>query len=241
MSLIKSKFPEHSDRQLEADKASFPEGTIITGNQAAISDKSLALSLHDNDCAVFITDENGRLQLLTDRNDIVNHSGTYTVSTADLELVLERDRKLEQEKLPEKSESEVLKEKQELALSEISALTGVSLSQLQALPEDIKDDVLLLYGRNGGTQSEQLKEDLNLLLVGAPLHSSQEKEIPTKTLEELIEGNYNSIDGVINNLPPDSENERPSVLAALKELAADSPAAPPQSQSLDIGGDERQR
>ncbi len=241
MSLIKSKFPEHSDRQLEADKATLPEGTIITGNQAVISDKSLALSVYDNDCAVFVADENGKLQLLIDRNDIVNHSGTYTVSTVDLELVLERDRKLEQEKPQEKSESEVLKEKQELALSEISALTGVSLSQLQALPDDVKDDVLLLYGRNGGTQSEQLKEDLNLLLTGAPLHSSQEKENPTKTLEELIEGNYNSIDGVINNLPPASENARPSVLAALKELAADSPAAPPQSQSLDIGGDERQR
>lgn len=214
---------------------------IVTGNQAVISDKSLALAVYDNDCAVFVTDENGRLQLLTDRNDIVNHSGTYTVATADLELILERDRQLEQEKPQEKSESEVLKEKQELALAEISALTGVSLSQLQALPDDVKEDVLQLYARNGGTQSEQLKEDLNLLLVGTPSATTQEKDNYLKTTEELIEGNYNSIDGVINNLPSGtSDTERPSVLAALKELGGGH-AAPPMSHSLDIGGDERQR
>ncbi len=244
MSLIKSKFPEHSDRQLEADKNLLPEGTIISGNQAVISDKSIALAIYDNNCAVFITGENGRLQLLTDRNDIVNHSGTYSVSTADLMPVLELERKLEQEKPQEKSESEVLKEKQELALSEISALTGVSLSQLQALPDDIKEDVLQLYARNGGTQSEQLKEELNLLLVGAPAPTvvPQEKENYLKSTEELIEGNCNSIDGVINNLPSGtSSTEKPSVLAALRELSGDSHSAPPMSQSLDLGGDERQR
>ena len=241
MSLIKSKIPEHGERQLETDEKPLPEGVIVTGNQAVISDKSLALAVYDNDCAVFVTDENGKLQLLTDRNDIINHSGTYTVATADLELVLERDRQLEQEKPQEKSESEVFKEKQELALAEISALTGVSISQLQALPDDVKDDVLQLYARNGGTQSEQLKEDLNLLLVGAPSAAAQEKDNYLKTTEELIEGNYNSIDGVINNLPSGtSDTERPSVLAALKELGG-SHSAPPISHSLDIGGDERQR
>lgn len=238
MSLIKSKIPEHGERQLETDEKPLPEGVIVTGNQAVISDKSLALAVYDNDCAVFVTDENGKLQLLTDRNDIINHSGTYTVATADLELVLERDRQLEQEKPQEKSESEVFKEKQELALAEISALTGVSISQLQALPDDVKDDVLQLYARNGGTQSEQLKEDLNLLLVGAPSITTQDKENHLKTTEELIEGNYNSIDGVINNLP--SDTERPSVLAALKELGGGH-SVPPMSHSLDIGGDERQR
>lgn len=238
MSLIKSKIPEHGERQLETDEKPLPEGVIVTGNQAVISDKSLALAVYDNDCAVFVTDENGKLQLLTDRNDIINHSGTYTVATADLELVLERDRQLEQEKPQEKSESEVFKEKQELALAEISALTGVSISQLQALPDDVKDDVLQLYARNGGTQSEQLKEDLNLLLVGAPSITTQDKENHLKTTEELIEGNYNSIDGVINNLP--SDTERPSVLAALKELGGGH-STPPMSHSLDIGGDERQR
>ncbi|MBP1548071.1 MAG: DUF4316 domain-containing protein [Oscillospiraceae bacterium] len=238
MSLIKSKIPEHGERQLETDENPLPEGVIVTGNQAVISDKSLALAVYDNDCAVFVTDENGKLQLLTDRNDIINHSGTYTVATADLELVLERDRQLEQEKPQEKSESEVFKEKQELALAEISALTGVSISQLQALPDDVKDDVLQLYARNGGTQSEQLKEDLNLLLVGAPSITTQSKENHLKTTEELIEGNYNSIDGVINNLP--SDTEKPSVLAALKELGGGH-SVPPMSHSLDIGGDERQR
>lgn len=34
-----------------------------------------------------------------------------------------------------------------------------------------------------------------------------EKENPLKTVEELIEGNANSIDGIINNLPPEIENE----------------------------------
>lgn len=238
MSLIKSKIPEHGERQLETDENPLPEGVIVTGNQAVISDKSLALAVYDNDCAVFITDENGKLQLLTDRNDIINHSGTYTIATADLELVLERDRQLEQEKPQEKSESEVFKEKQELALAEISALTGVSISQLQALPDDVKDDVLQLYARNGGTQSEQLKEDLNLILVGAPSITAQSKENHLKTTEELIEGNYNSIDGVINNLP--SDTEKPSVLAALKELGGGH-STPPMSHSLDIGGDERQR
>lgn len=241
MSLIKSKIPEHGERQLETDENPLPEGVIVTGNQAVISDKSLALAVYDNDCAVFVTDENGKLQLLTDRNDIINHSGTYSVATADLELVLERDRQLEQEKPQEKSESEVFKEKQELALAEISALTGVSISQLQALPDDVKDDVLQLYARNGGTQSEQLKEDLNLLLVGAPSTAAQEKDNYLKTTEELIEGNYNSIDGVINNLPSGtSDTERPSVLAALKELGGGH-SSPPMSHSLDIGGDERQR
>lgn len=241
MSLIKSKISEHGEIQLETDEKSLPEGVIATGNQAVISDKSLAIAVYDNDCAVFVADENGELRLLTDRNDIVNHSGTYTVSTTDLELVLECERQLEQEKQQEKSESEALKEKQELALAEISALTGVSLSQLQALPDDVKDDVLQLYARNGGTQSEQLKEELNLLLVGAPYTVARENENYLKTTEELIEGNCNSIDGVINNLPSGtSDTERPSVLAALKELSGGQ-SAPSMNHSLDIGGDERQR
>lgn len=242
MSLIKSKLPEHGDRQLETDKKPLPDGVIVTGNQAIVSDKNIALAAFDNDIAVFAADENGRLRLLTDRNEIVNNSAAYTVAASDLELVLERVRKLEQEKPQEKSESEIFKEKQELALSEISALTGVSLSQLQALPDDVKDDVLQLYARNGGTQSEQLKEELNMLLVGAPYVPPHEKENYLKTTEELIEGNCNSIDGVINNLPSGtSSTERPSVLAALKELSGNNPPAPPMSQSLDLGGDERQR
>lgn len=244
MSLIKSKFPEHGDRQLETDAKPLPDGVIVTGNQAIVSDKSIALAAFDNDIAVFAADENGRLRLLTDRNEIVNNSAAYTVAASDLELVLERVRKPEQEKPQEKSESEIFKERQELALSEISALTGVSLSQLQALPDDVKDDVLQLYARNGGTQSEQLKEELNLLLVGAPAPTvvSREKENYLKTTEELIEGNCNSIDGVINNLPSGTSNtERPSVLAALKELSENSHSAPPMSRSLDFGGDERQR
>lgn len=242
MSLIKSKLSEHCDRQLETDEKPLPDGVIVTGNQAIVSDKSIALAAFDNNIAVFATDENGRMRLLTDRQDIVNNSDTYTVAASDLELVLERVRKLEQEKPQEKSESEIFKEKQELALSEISALTGVSLSQLQALPDDVKDDVLQLYARNGGTQSEQLKEELNMLLVGAPYVPPYEKENYLKTTEELIEGNCNSIDGVINNLPSGtSSTERPSVLAALKELSGNNPPAPPMSQSLDLGGDERQR
>lgn len=104
--------------------------------------------------------------------------------------------------------------------------------------------MLQLYARNGGTQSEQLKEELNLLLVGAPAPTvvSHEKENYLKTTEELIEGNCNSIDGVINNLPSGtSSTEKPSVLAALRELAGDSHSAPPMSQNLDLGEDERQR
>ena len=62
-----------------------------------------------------------------------------------------------------------------------------------------------------------------------------------KTVEEMVEGNYNSIDGVINNLPTGND-ERPSVLQALRELRGnDSEDKERERQREALYEDERQR
>ena len=58
-----------------------------------------------------------------------------------------------------------------------------------------------------------------------------------KTTEELIEGNYNSIDGVINNLPKDDEG-RTSVIASINAIKA---VRNDQPEAMDVPESERNR
>lgn len=94
-------------------------------------------------------------------------------------------------------------------LSDISRLTDISLNQIRALPKDIQEDIIDVFSRDIGTvNNSKLAEQITAALGGKP------PENHLKTVEELVEGNANSIDGVINNLPSAVErdiNRKPSL------------------------------
>lgn len=86
-------------------------------------------------------------------------------------------------------------------LSEIAVLTGISLNQIRSLPKDVQENIIEVYARDFGTVSKsEIAEQITAAINGKP------PENHLKTVEEMIEGNANSIDGVINNLPPASEH-----------------------------------
>lgn len=69
----------------------------------------------------------------------------------------------------------------------------------------------------------------NVLDGKPPIEQPAVRDNPLAKVEELIEGNYNNIDGVINNLPSgtsviNDEEERPSLLQAIRELRGDNAA-----------------
>lgn len=91
----------------------------------------------------------------------------------------------------------------EQLIADISGLTGISLNQIKALPKDVQEDIIEVYSREIGVVSNgELADRITSAISG----KSPENHL--KTVEELVEGNANSIDGVINNLPT-TNDERP--------------------------------
>lgn len=87
-------------------------------------------------------------------------------------------------------------------LSDISRLTDISLNQIRALPKDVQEDIIDEFSHDIGTvNNSKLAEQITAALGGKP------PENHLKTVEELVEGNANNIDGVINNLPPADERD----------------------------------
>lgn len=105
-------------------------------------------------------------------------------------------------------------EKMAKIVADISGLTGISANQINALPQDVREEIVDRYFRDFGTVSNgELADRINAAISGKP------PENHLKTVEELIEGNANSIDGIINNLPPPEPNERKLTLAERIEAA----------------------
>ncbi|MCM1059772.1 MAG: DUF4316 domain-containing protein [Eubacterium sp.] len=194
-----------------------PKGVAVNADRAIISEKSVALDMFDSGFPVFVIGEDGAAHILESREDEENHVGMYNVPADDMYLFLERDVIKDREQ----TEAEKVSEREEKAFGDISAFTGISLVQLYSLPADVKYGVISMYMTNSNiTGSDDLKSRIiSYIHDNAPPERKREDN-PLKTVEEMVEGNYNSIDGVINNLPTESaENgERLSVMRALREL-----------------------
>lgn len=95
-------------------------------------------------------------------------------------------------------------------ITEIAELLNLSVSELESKPEDIKR--LLLHTYNSTSNLQEARKQL--LSIVSPNYELQRdmrmdniKNNPLKTVEELVEGNYNMIDGIINNEPPKKDQE----------------------------------
>lgn len=100
--------------------------------------------------------------------------------------------------------------KQTSLFPEIAELLDISVSELESKPEDIKQ--LLLHTYTNGSNSQGIRK--RMLSIINPTHELQQdlrmdniKNNPLKNVEELVEGNYNMIDGIINNEPSKKDQE----------------------------------
>ena len=106
----------------------------------------------------------------------------------------------------------------DLIISDISAFTGISSKQLQALPDDVREELINTYSNGIGViGNEDLMAHISAIFEMKP--QQEEKFNPLAKTEELIEANCNQIDGIINNLP--NNEERPSVLEKLSFFKAE--------------------
>ncbi len=248
-----TEFESITDREIapsitdpRKNKKPLPKGVTIGADRAVITEKRVALDMFDSGFPIFVIGEDGVPHYLESRADVENHSGMYNVPADDMYLFLERDAGKEHEK----TEAEKVNEQEERTLSDISAFTGISLMRLYSLPSDVKHDVISLYMTNVNiSANEDIKSQIQNILDGKPAEEQpKEKYNPLAKVEELVEGNYNNIDGVINNLPSGTsvmgkEEERPSVLQAIRELQGNSSSSEPE-RGLDIpypAEDNRQR
>ncbi len=193
------------------------EGELTTGSGFPISDKDMALEMFDKDYPIFIVDENGEQRLAENRADIENHSGVYSSSTGNVVEFLAKDLTEDTQKEQEiqRREDERKAELEDGRMAAIAACIGLSVSQLGAVPNDVKEDIFAEYDRNVGILSgAALAASLNSILDGKPVQNNY-----LQTVEELTEANYNSIDGIINNKPPDNlTTERPSVIRQIADI-----------------------
>lgn len=246
-----TEFNSITDRELapsvtepKKNRKPLPKGVTVDANGAVITEKRVALDMYDSGFPVFIIGEDGAAHILESRADVENHSGMYTVPADDMYLFLERDVQKERTQ----TEAEKVNEQEEHALAEISAFTGVSVMRLYSLPPDVKHDVIALYMTNINVLgSDEMKNRICGVLDGTPLtEPPKEKYNPLAKVEELVEGNYNSIDGVINNLPSGTsvigeQDERPSVLQAIRELQGENASERDRDVPTMPFEDERQR
>ncbi len=149
-------------------------------------------------------------------NTFFKSSNEVTVTKSDPELV--------REERPVNPEPIVTADKESDILTKVAATTGIPLSDLNALPKDMKNDIIGEFEFSGGNlNSDFFSQDIATMLnvevsiknenvqPVANIQSDtakKEKENPLKSVEELIEGNANMIDGIINNLPPEVEKDK---------------------------------
>lgn len=212
---------EINDIARSIPKGKLPNGVFVSGSAAIIPDKSTVLEMFDKDYPVFLTDEEGEMKLIESVDEIKRHSGNFSVSADDVYDFLKIERSNPEEEHKNENVEQVQKtEEQNEMLTYISVLTGASISQLYALPADVKEDLTDVYRNNSGiVENAALAAMLNMVLDGKPLPAEAQHN-PLKSAEELIEGNCNSIDGIINNVPQQegSTEEKSSVMELLQLL-----------------------
>ncbi|MGN0678651.1 MAG: DUF4316 domain-containing protein [Oscillospiraceae bacterium] len=180
--------------EVSRNDCKLPEGVVVSAGNATISDKNIALKLFDMDYPIFIIDKDGNSVYTENRTELELHSGMYSASEQDIYHCFSVT--------PHREE----------AIRGISDVTGYSTSRINALPDDVLMNVINVWLTNVNlSDASTLKDQLNAAIDCKPQTNH------LKSIEELIECNPNSIDGIINNLPK-GENERRSVLAEIKEL-----------------------
>lgn len=121
--------------------------------------------------------------------------------------------------IPEHSIAEPKMTDDNTLIPEIAELMEMSVAELESKPADIKQMLLLDYTNNYLSNPATLQESLSAIIkpntaIENNIEQHREhikpeaappKENPLKAVEELVEGNANMIDGVINNLPPEKE------------------------------------
>lgn len=131
--------------------------------------------------------------------------------------------------LPEHSIVEPEPTQDKTLLPEIATVMDISVSELESKPKDIKQMLILDYTNKFESTPEKIKESLSAIIAPTEAPKKEErtdnrtddntvfkkyglkdfvKENPLKNAEELIEGNYNRIDGIINNEPPKKEEHK---------------------------------
>ena len=107
-------------------------------------------------------------------------------------------------------EKEQEKSNEDSLLPEIAEILNLSVSELESKPEDIKR--LLIHTYNSTSNSQEARKQI--LSIVSPNYELQRdmrmdniKNNPLKTVEEMVEGSYSFIDGIINNEPPKKDQE----------------------------------
>ena len=151
----------------------------------------------------------------------------------------------------------------ERQMPEIATLMGVSVSELESKPDDIKQALVLDYNNDGALSPEEIQEQLSRLIspdsrveehieekkrsqeqAVMPVQDDtpKEKDNPLHNTEIAIEGSYSSIDGVINNVPPEKppeEAERSEPPATISMSTLLSGAAIAEAHAQETGRAER--
>ncbi|MCM1529770.1 MAG: DUF3991 domain-containing protein [Alistipes sp.] len=151
-------------------------------------------------------------------------AGSEAINEVTAEKAIEQAEKskpsIERERTPEEREPDVNKTKELDILTMAAVITGVNISELNRLPAEIKADIIAEFQENNGNiSSEQLAERICEIADIEPRETvkpsepeikpqeNKEKENHLRELEEMTELNYNHIDGIINNLPPEKPKE----------------------------------
>lgn len=106
-------------------------------------------------------------------------------------------------------------------LIEISTETEIPLAHLQQLPTEAKE--MIFNSINSCTLEEFMKKLEPFLTL-----PEKNQNDYLKNTELSIEGNYNQIDGIINNLPP----QKPSIIEQLQNTETPNPYSGSSAQEL---------
>lgn len=167
-------------------------------------------------------------------NTIVEHSveaGTEAINEVTQDKSLDRvNPEITHERVPDER-MPVTEAKEQQILNVIAVATGIDISEMNRLPDEIKADIITEFQENSGNiSSEKLTERIcEIADIKLPENIKQpetipeqdkkeEKENPLHHIEEIMEENPNyTNDGLLNNLPTEKENTRKNE----KELSSD--------------------
>lgn len=152
-------------------------------------------------------------------------SGSEAISEVKAEKSIEQAEKakpdLDRERVPEEREPDVSNTKELDILTMAAVITGVNISEINRLPQEIKADIIAEFQENNGNIStEQLAERICEIADMEPPETikptdpeikpqeSKEKENPLRELEDMLEENDNHFDGMLNNLPPEKPKKQ---------------------------------
>lgn len=227
---------EQSNNFASSIEINMNEQTVtVTNVDGHISDPDR----NSNNCKTMIHNLKDTIKAAKDSNgdkDYFECSIEVNYLINNLDNTTQQETLVRDERTPEADEKDIesAENREEKILNEIAVATGYTSSQLNVLPKDIKADLIAEYDRSGGqiSTSTFAQEIASILNVEPPKQEisqpvanvktqKSEKDESTKTIEELVEGNANSIDGIINNEKPKQEKIKEVSRFSLKDLHSD--------------------